>query len=102
MEKLKVKNDTLEARKIGEGRLFLWDEEKKSEKKKRLEKREREVSKKVCMGKRQGWFSRVNGGFSMRGYKGGMIRKEMKRLRERMRDLRLQAGRDFLARRKRF
>ena len=54
------------------------------------------------MGKRQGWFSRVNGGFSMRGYKGGMIRKEMKRLRERMRDLRLQAGRDFLARRKRF
>ena len=38
MEKLKVKNDTLEARKIGEGRLFLWDEEKKSEKKKKVGK----------------------------------------------------------------
>ena len=38
MEKLKVKNDTWEAGRIGEERLFLWDEEKKSEKKKEVGK----------------------------------------------------------------
>ena len=38
MEKLKVKNDTWEAGRIGEWRLFFQDEEKKSEKKKEFGK----------------------------------------------------------------
>ena len=49
-------------------------------KKKSLEKKEREVSEEVCMGKRQGWFSRVNGGFSKRGYKRGNDQKGEKKI----------------------
>ena len=56
MEKLKVKNDTLEASKIGEERLFLWDEEKKSEKKKGWKRRKGRFPKRSAWERGKGGF----------------------------------------------
>ena len=86
MEKLKVKKDTWEAGRIREERLFLWDEEKKSEKKKGWKRGKVRFLKRSAWERGKGGFSKVNGGFSKRGYKRGKDQKgeeEIERKNER-------------------
>ena len=51
-----MKNDTLEASKIGEERLFLWDEEKKSKKKKGWKRRKGRFPKRSAWERGKGGF----------------------------------------------
>ena len=86
MEKLKVKKDTWEAGRIREERLFLWDEKKKSEKKKGWKREKVRFLKRSTWERGKGGFSRVNGGFSKRWYKRGKDQKgeeEIERKKER-------------------